>query len=218
MTNSIKLIVFDWDGTLANSTKLIIDCIQQAALDADLPQPAVAQTSHIIGLGLMEAITTLFGDIPHEKRAILARQYAHYYHAREDDVPLFEGVATTLPWLVEQGVQLAVATGKGRRGLNHALHNSGLQSYFSATRTVDECHSKPHPQMLLEIMDEMGVLPEQSIMVGDTIFDLQMAKNAGVAGLGVTYGAHPADKLRNIDALAYCDGFEQVAAWIKLRV
>jgi len=214
MIKSYDLIVFDWDGTLADSTQIIIDSIRTAADDVGLPIPARDAASSIIGLGLGEAIDTLFGDIGNSQFNELVARYGYHYKSKEHEIPLFYGASDAIPMLVERGHLLAVATGKGRNGLNRALEKSGISNYFHATRCVDECRSKPHPQMLLELMDELGVSSDRTLMIGDTSFDLLMAKNANVASLAVTYGAHPLDDLLSCGPVAHFDDFQELNKWI----
>jgi len=216
--NNYDLIIFDWDGTLANSTQLIVDAIRKGSVDVGLPEPTQAAASGIIGLGFREATYDLFGHISDEKLAELTGRYSHYYSLGEDYIPLFDGVPEAIAHLTEKAVPLAVATGKGRRGLNKALANSGIAHHFIATRCVDECQSKPHPQMILDLMDEVGASPERTLMIGDTSFDLQMAKNANVASLGVTYGAHPLERLLPHEPLAYFEQFTDLSTWLKAHL
>ena len=218
MQNNYDLIIFDWDGTLANSTQLIVDAICKGSVDVGLPEPTQAAASGIIGLGFREATYDLFGQIPDAQLAELTARYTYYYGLGEDHIPLFDGVTEAVTHLTEKGVPLAVATGKGRRGLNKALANSGIAHHFIATRSVDECHSKPNPQMILDLMDEVAAKPERTLMVGDTSFDLQMAKNANVASLGVTYGAHPLERLLPHWPLAHFEKFTDLSTWLKANV
>ncbi|SNR83385.1 phosphoglycolate phosphatase [Methylobacillus rhizosphaerae] len=217
MSKQFDLIVFDWDGTLANSTQIIVNSIRQAAVESGLEDPGQLAASSIIGLGLREAIEQLFGVITQEQLQQMAARYNVHYNARQDDVLLFEHAYETVTRLNRQGYMLGVATGKGRRGLNHALAHSGLGELIHGTRCVDECHSKPHPQMLMELMDEFGVEPGRTLMVGDTSFDLQMAQNAKVASLGVTYGAHPLERLLPHSPLAHFDEFATLSQWLELN-
>lgn len=214
MPKQFDLIVFDWDGTLANSTQMIVDCMRQSAMDAQLPVPTEADASQIIGLGMREAVRVLFGDLSSSDYARLTDRYREYYFAQDEATPLFEGVKEALPEFRALGFDLAVATGKGRNGLNKSLQMTGLAAYIQTTRTVDECFSKPHPQMLEELMEVHVSLPERTLMVGDTTFDLQMAQNAGVASVGVTYGAHAKEKLLGHAPMAVLDSFQQVREWI----
>lgn len=218
MTKRFDLVVFDWDGTLANSTQIIVDSIRGAALETGLPDPGQQAASSIIGLGLREAIEQLFGVISQAQIEQMAEGYNKFYNAKQDDVLLFDGAYDAVKRLNQQGTMLGVATGKGRRGLNHALEHSGLGALMHGTRCVDECHSKPHPQMLLELMDEFGVEPSRTLMIGDTSFDLQMAENAQVASLGVTYGAHPLERLLPHSPLAHFEDFATLAQWLEHNV
>ncbi|MCB5206424.1 HAD-IIIA family hydrolase [Methylovorus mays] len=213
-SNQFDLIIFDWDGTLANSTQLIVDAICKGSVDVGLPLPTHEAASGIIGLGLREALIELFGSVQELQIQQLMARYALYYNSGENEIPLFDGAAEAVAELHGRGIALAVATGKGRAGLNRALKNSGIGHYFHATRCVDECHSKPHPQMIHELMDEVGASPERTLMIGDTSFDLQMASNAGVSSLGVSYGAHPLERLLPHAPLAHFDDFTKLNQWL----
>lgn len=214
MPKKFDLIVFDWDGTLANSTQMIVDCMREASADAGLPVPEPTAASHIIGLGLAEAVNALFGELSDTQFEQLVSRYRYHYYARDEETPLFEGVAEAVDYLMQAGFMLAVATGKGRNGLNKSLERSGLGKYMHATRCVDECYSKPHPQMLHELMLELGAEPERTLMIGDTSYDLQMASNASVASLAVTYGAHPETELKKHQPLACFDRFDALNEWL----
>ncbi len=208
------LIVWDWDGTLADSTGMITRAVVKAAEQAGLPPLAPEKATSIIGLGLRESIYTLFGDLPDAQAQEVAKHYNANYYAEEHAIPLFSGAKETIVDLNRRGTKLAVATGKGRRGLNMALERSGLGAYFHATRTVDECFSKPHPQMLEELMDEMMVAPERTLMVGDTGFDMQMAQNAGVQAVAVTFGAHPQERLLSYNPIQVFHQFDALRQWL----
>jgi phosphoglycolate phosphatase len=214
MTKQFDLIVWDWDGTLADSTGMITNAILKAAEQVGLPALTPQVASNIIGLGLRESIEALYGDIPTEQAQALAMQYTANYYAGESEIPLFEGAADTIMALNKRGYKLAVATGKGRRGLNLALEHSGLGIYFHSTRTVDECFSKPHPQMLDELMEYLVVLPERTLMIGDTNYDLHMAQNAGVSAVGVTYGAQPAEKWQHLNPIQQFSDFASLSKWL----
>jgi len=216
MPRQFDLIVFDWDGTLVDSSQVIVDSIQAASRDVGLPVPAAAAVRSIIGMSLRPAIARLYQDVAvgeHQVHA-MAERYAHHFHARDHAIPLFEGVTQALVELEQAGFMLAVATGKGRRGLDHALDSTGLRPHFLASRCADECHSKPHPQMLQELMDELGAAPGRSLMVGDTAHDLQMARNAGIASLAVTFGAMPLEALLPHAPLAHFDQFTKLHQWL----
>jgi phosphoglycolate phosphatase len=214
MEKKFDLIVWDWDGTLANSTGMITDAIVQAAQQVGLPALDPKAASNIIGLGLRESIHALFGDLPADVSQKLATQYTANYYAGEQAIPLFSGAKETIIELNRRGYKLAVATGKGRRGLNLALQHCGLGNYFHETRTVDECFSKPHPQMLDEIMDACVATPERTLMIGDTSYDLQMAENAGVPAAAVTFGAQSHDKLLEYNSIAIFHQFDDLSAWL----
>ena len=184
------LIAFDWDGTLSDSTGLIVQCIQSACSDIGAPVPARADAAYVIGLGLTDALQHVAPGLPPARYPELAQRYRHHYMASQHDLLLFEGTLPMLQALKARNHLLAVATGKNRRGLDDALQHSQLKGIFHATRTADETASKPHPLMLHQLMRELGVLPERTLMVGDTTHDLELARNAGAASLGVSYGAH----------------------------
>ena len=215
MDKRFELIVFDWDGTLMDSTGAIVASIQAAALDLGIPPPSDERASHIIGLGLIDALRLALPDLPAERYHDVAARYRHHYLSRDQDLSLFDGAVELIDELAQAGHSLAVATGKTRKGLDRAFAVSGLGQRFHASRCADECHSKPHPQMLEELMVEFGVEPDATLMIGDTTHDLLMARNAGVAALGVAYGAHPRQTLE-AEAPLYCAGdVAQLAAWLR---
>lgn len=214
MPKKFDLIVWDWDGTLADSTGMITDALLKAAEEVGLPAITADEARSIIGLGLRESIQALYGDIPTDKAQALAKQYSINYYAGESEIPLFTGAAELIIELNKRGFKLAVATGKGRRGLNLALEHCGLGKYFQETRTVDECFSKPHPQMLDELMDNLVALPERTLMIGDTSYDLQMAQNAGVSAVGVTYGAQQAKQWQYLNPIQQFEDFASLSKWL----
>jgi len=193
---TVRTVVFDWDGTLADSIETIVSCMQLAATSVGLSSPTDGAVRDIIGLGLFEAVGELF---PQAESALLEATvdaYRQYYLMPENrSVILFAGVGELLDRLESAGFLLAVATGKSRRGLDRALAETGLKDRFVTTRTVDECHSKPHPQMLHEIANYTGVELTQMLMVGDGVMDMQMAANAGVACVAVSTGAGDRNEL-----------------------
>jgi len=184
------LIAFDWDGTLFDSTAIITRCIQAAVRDVGGTVPTDEAASHVIGLGLMQALAHAAPDVPQHKYAELGTRYRHHYMAQQDAISLFQGVLPMLADLKLRQHWLAVATGKSRKGLDAALEEVELRGVFDASRTADETAGKPHPRMLHELMREMDVAPDRVLMIGDTTHDLQMAANAGCASVGVSYGAH----------------------------
>lgn len=208
----IDLVVFDWDGTLIDSTGRIADCLHAAAQDVGMPLLARERYLGIIGLGLPEAFRTLYPDSDETTRQELRRHYARHYIARGEEAPCqpYDGAVDLLDTLQARGVRLAVATGKNRPGLERAFDQTGLRERFHATRTADETASKPDPQMLNEILSELHVPPQRALMVGDTGFDLEMAARAGVASVGLTHGAHGADELRRHRPVALIDHLRHV--------
>ena len=187
------LIVFDWDGTLFDSTALIVRCIQSACRDVGAEVPSDLQAAYVIGLGLDDALRSAVPGLPRERYGELGLRYRHHYFASQHELSLFEGTLEMLNALKSRRHRLGVATGKSRRGLDAALDTAQLKGLFDATRTADETASKPDPRMLLELMDELRVAPERTLMVGDTTHDLQLGINAGAACLAVSYGAHERD-------------------------
>jgi len=212
--SAFDLIVWDWDGTVADSTGLITQALIRAAHEAELPTLSEERARSIIGLGLRESIEVLFGAISDTQAQHLVSRYQQHYRAIEHDILLFPGIAETLTAIAQTPCKLAVATGKGRRGLNTALQQSGLAKLFDATKTVDECFSKPHPQMLDELMDELVVMPERTLMIGDSQYDLLMAKNAGVQAVAVSYGSQSAAQLAPHAPLAIFDEVSSLHAWL----
>jgi phosphoglycolate phosphatase len=184
------LIAFDWDGTLFDSTAIIVRCIQDAVVDVGGARPTQQAAAYVIGMALGSALAHAAPDVAPEKYPELDARYRHHYTRHQDDLSLFEGVLPLLQDLRGRHHWLAVATGKSRRGLDEALHAVELQGVFDGSRTADETAGKPHPRMLHELMREFGVEPERTLMIGDTTHDLQMAVNAGCASVGVSYGAH----------------------------
>jgi len=215
MAKRFELIVFDWDGTLMDSAATIASSVQAAARDLGLEPPSDERARHIIGLGLEDALRHAMPNLPGERYGELSDRYRHHYLSRDHELVLFAGVEALLEELLGAGHLLAVATGKSRLGLNRALEVSGLGPRFHATRCADECFSKPHPQMLEELMEEFGTAPEATLMIGDTSHDVQMAHNAGVPAVAVSYGAHPRSGLDALSPLQCLDSVPELAAWLK---
>ncbi|TSE18377.1 5'-nucleotidase [Tepidimonas alkaliphilus] len=209
------LIVFDWDGTLFDSTALIVQCIQAAVQDVGGQVPSRERAAWVIGLGLEQALVQAAPDVPAHRHAQLVQRYQYHWFARQHEVTLFDGVLPMLHDLRARGHRLAVATGKSRRGLDAALRSVALHGVFDATRTAEETASKPHPQMLLELMKELEVPPERTLMIGDTSHDLQLARNAGCAALAVGYGAHGHDELLAHAPLALVHSVAELHAWLQ---
>jgi phosphoglycolate phosphatase len=195
------LFIFDWDGTLCNSLDRIILSAQRAAVDCDLEEPAASQVQSIVGLGLAEALQRLFPHLSEQQYQPLVGRYKHHFLNLAEEVPspLYKDALHTLESLRTADHQLAVATGKSRMGLDLVLRELGMQNYFDATRCADETKSKPHPMMLHELLVELDHPAEQALMIGDTDFDLQMARSAGIRAVGVTYGAHSRERLEQSD-------------------
>lgn len=216
MSCNYNLIVFDWDGTLMDSEARIVACVRGAIKDLELPLLDDSAIRNIIGLGLREAIETLYpGSDEQLHRDMVDRYRYHFLTADPTPSELFKGSREVLEGLSDAGYLLAVATGKGRAGLDKVLRETELGGLFHGTRCADETFSKPHPQMLLELMDELGAEPEETLMIGDTEYDLQMAKNAGTAALGVSYGVHEVERLRKHDPLDILDGISEVTEWLE---
>lgn len=215
MSKRFELIVFDWDGTLIDSEARIVNCMHAAIQDLELPARSPAQLRNIIGLGLQEALASLYpGRQDADYQALVERYRQHFLV--HDDTPsvLFPGVVDMLAELRERGHFLAIATGKGRIGLDKALAETNLRHTFDFTRCADETRSKPHPQMLDEIMDRLGVAREDTLMVGDTEYDMQMANNAGISCLAVSYGVHEKARLLDCNPLACVDDSVALRQWL----
>lgn len=218
MNRTFDLIVFDWDGTLMDSTAHIAASIQAACADLGLPIPDRRAASHVIGLGLEDALRRVSPTLPPERYPEMVDAYRQHYLNADATIELFEHVQEGLAELQQSGLFLAVATGKSRKGLDRVLAETGLGAVFHASRTADECHSKPHPAMLLELTDELGVDPRRTLMVGDTTHDLLMAQNAGTHKVGMSYGAHPVDALLECRPLALFDDFRGLLQWLKPQI
>jgi phosphoglycolate phosphatase len=214
-SHRFRLIVFDWDGTLADSTALIAQSLQQACRAIGAPVPDEACARHVIGLGLVDALRHVAPTLPQERYQELARHYRDCYVARESEIPLFDGVRQMLDELATAGFLLAVATGKGRAGLQRALALHGVAHHFFATRCADEGFPKPHPDMLLHLMERASVDPGATLMIGDTSHDLELARNAGAAALAVAWGAHPAEGLGQFGALATVHSIAELRRWLQ---
>ncbi|MFD0667675.1 HAD family hydrolase [Ramlibacter sp. MAHUQ-53] len=209
------LIAFDWDGTLFDSTAIIVRCIQRAVVDVGGRKPSDQAAAYVIGMALTQALAHAAPDVPPEKYPELSARYRHHYGVHQDDLSLFEGVLPLLSQLRERHHWLAVATGKSRQGLNEVLRTVELQGMFDGSRTADETAGKPHPRMLHELMREFGVDPERTLMIGDTTHDLQMARNAGCASVGVSYGAHEPDAFHELGPLHIAHSVRDLHQWLE---
>ena len=208
------LIAFDWDGTLFDSTAIITRSIQRAVRDVGGTVPTDRDASFVIGMGLMQALAHAAPDVPKEKYPELGARYRYHYAMHQNDITLFEGVLALLHDLRQRKHVLAVATGKSRNGLNEALASASLKGAFDGTRTADETAGKPDPLMLHELMVEFDVAPERTLMIGDTTHDLQMARNAGCASVGVSYGAHEPDEFHALQPVFIGHSVREVHQWL----
>jgi len=214
MPRRYELVVFDWDGTLIDSAGAIAACIQAACRDLGVPVPDDERASHVIGLGLADALAYAVPALPASEYGRLVERYRVHFLARDPALPLFPGTRPMLEGLRGRGHALAIATGKSSAGLARALAHTGLAELFHATRCADQCASKPAPEMLLELMAELDAEPARTLMIGDTSHDLQMAAAAGVAAVAVSYGAHRGEALAALDPLALVHSTAELAAWL----
>jgi phosphoglycolate phosphatase len=213
--SAYDLIVFDWDGTLMDSTGLIARSLQRACADVGLAVPTDSDARFVIGLGLDDTFNHVAPGVEPERKEKLAERYRHHFLAQEGfGAPLYGGVPEMLADLHGRGRRLAVATGKARRGLERVLDATGLRPWFEATRCADEGFSKPHPDMLLMLLDMTGVEPRRAVMVGDTTHDLELAANAGVDAIAVSYGAHDEKLLATRPAAARCASVAELHRWL----
>ncbi len=208
------LIAFDWDGTLFDSTAIITRSIQEAVRDVGGQVPTAEAAAWVIGMALPQALAHAAPDVPREKYPELALRYRHHYLRHQDDISLFDGVLPLLEMLKGRSHLLAVATGKSRRGLDHVLHAVQLRGVFDASRTADETAGKPHPLMLHELMAELDVAPERTLMIGDTTHDLEMARAAGCASVGVGYGAHSTEGFAPLLPLFIASSVPELHQWL----
>ncbi|OFZ68926.1 MAG: HAD family hydrolase [Betaproteobacteria bacterium RBG_16_56_24] len=215
MAKRYDLIVFDWDGTVMDSTAVISGSIQAACRDLGLKVPDDETARHVIGLGLEQALRYAVPDLPVAMYPDLVARYRHHFLAQDENIPLFEGARETIAVLHGAGYWLGVATGKSNAGLSRAMESSGMKSFFHATRTADQTFSKPDPAMLFELMDELGVSAGRTLMVGDTTHDVQMAQNAKVDVVAVGHGAHPPAQLQESNPLALVRDFAELRAWFR---
>jgi phosphoglycolate phosphatase len=212
--NDLKLLVFDWDGTLMDSEAQIVGCMRAAAADLALPERSPDEIRNIIGLGLKEAVTSLYPEHGEILADDLAARYREHWLGQLEASTLFPGVVETLQLLKEEGFLLAVATGKGRAGLDRALAMTGLDAVFDATRCADETRSKPHPQMLHEIMQALDVPGPRTAMIGDTEYDMAMARNANTHPVAVSYGVHEWERLQPHAPLVCLEQFTDINDWL----
>ena len=208
------LIAFDWDGTLFDSTAIIVRCMQQAVVDVGGAMPSKEAASYVIGMSLIPALAHAAPDVPQEKYPELGNRYRYHYLATQNEISLFEGVLPMLAELKARHHWLTVATGKSRRGLNDVLRSRQLEGIFDGSRTADETAGKPDPRMLHELMREFGTEPERTLMIGDTTHDLQMALSAGCASVGVSYGAHEPDGFHALKPKLVASSVAELRQWL----
>lgn len=209
-----RLIVFDWDGTLADSTAPITAAIRAACAGIGRPMPSETDARYVIGLGLADALAHVAPGLSSDEQRELSAHYRRHYLDREPTIPLFEGASQLLADLDDAGFLLAVATGKTRVGLDRAIARNGLAGRFHATRCADEGFPKPNPDMLLHLMDRLAVAPEETLMIGDTTHDLELARNAGTSSLAVAYGAHDLEGLARLAPLATVHSIAEMREWL----
>jgi len=215
VTRRFDLLVFDWDGTLMDSAERIVNCFRAAAVDVGVCPPDAAAVRDVIGLGMRESVERVLPEADEDTVVRVIERYGvHFLELDPTPMPLFAGVEEGLARLRDRGFRLAVATGKSRRGLNRALASTGLEERFEATRCADESLPKPDPRMLHDLVGMTGVAPERALMVGDTTYDLEMARRAGVSSLAVSYGAHDAQRLGELMPLGCLASFEDVVDWL----
>lgn len=208
------LFVFDWDGTISDSAAKIVDCMQTAATRAGEDAQTDAAIRNIIGLGMPEALLALYPEASEERKTLIYKHYSDYF--KEKDAvpsPFFAGAKDTMSRLKEQGFYIAVATGKSRAGLDRVLKTLGMSDFFHTSRCADETASKPHPLMLQEILDELGVSVSQAVMVGDTEYDMDMAEQINMKRIAVSYGAHNIERLQHFNPSLCVDTFSDIEKW-----
>ncbi|CAH9055226.1 hypothetical protein PSECIP111951_01197 [Pseudoalteromonas holothuriae] len=212
-----KLVIFDWDGTIMDSVPKIVNTLKLAAEKVGVSVPCDDKAAAIIGLSLDTAVATLFPD-DNQHWAALIKAYQHQYvHGDNTATPLFDNAHNYIHQLKSQGVLLAVATGKSRAGLERMLLQTGLGQYFVTTRTADEANSKPSPDMINQILDELDIAIEDVVMIGDSLLDMKMAENAGVDAIAMSCGAASAEQLQQSSALTICENYQQLESFLQRK-
>lgn len=215
MKRRYKLLVFDWDGTLMDSQARIVDCMQAGFRDNGFDAPSGNTISNFIGLGLIEAVRELSpGFLPTQQQRIADAYREHFLVHNDTPSRFFDGATETLKKLRADGYMLAVATGKSRRGLDEEFEKTGIRGMFELSRCAGETRSKPHPDMLQEIMDILGLMAAETLMIGDTEFDMLMARNAGADALAVSYGVHDRERLLKTDPVGIVDDVSHIPDWV----
>ncbi|WP_415301826.1 HAD family hydrolase [Alcaligenes sp. SJTW-7] len=210
-------VLFDWDGTVMDSTYSIASSIQLASADLELPVPSIQQASWVIGLSLESALYRAVPDLTAEQMPLFLERYRHHFMQRDPHIKLFDGILPFMGELRGRQIALGVATGKSRQGLDRVLQQVNLSTFFDATRCADETRSKPDPEMLHQLLAELMLEPEQVLMVGDTVHDIHMAANAGMDSVAVTYGAHDPQTLAKAEPTVMVDNVAQMRDWLLAR-
>lgn len=211
-------VLFDWDGTVMDSTYSIASSIQLASADLELPVPSIQQASWVIGLSLESALYRAVPDLTAEQMPLFLERYRYHFMQRDPHIKLFDGILPFMGELRGRQIALGVATGKSRQGLDRVLQQVKLSTFFDATRCADETRSKPDPEMLHQLLAELMLEPEQVLMVGDTVHDIHMAANAGMDSVAVTYGAHDPQTLAKAEPTVMVDNVAQMRDWVLARI
>lgn len=213
-----KAVIFDWDGTVMDSTACIVGAIQSACVDLEIPVPTVEQASWVIGLSLDSALQRCAPQLPAERIPQFIERYRHHFFLYDRQLALFDGILPLLDDLKSREIRLGVATGKTRVGLDRVLQANQLADRFDCTRCADESRGKPHPAMLFDIMKRLDLAPEHVLMVGDTTHDVQMASSAGVDSMAVTYGAHSKRTLLLSEPTVMVSSVREMRDWLTQRL
>lgn len=218
MTHTPELIIFDWDGTVVDSTQTIAEAIRQSCRDLGLAVPTVEAASYVIGLGLRDALHVVAPGLGPDQAQALSDRFRHHYLARDQFLRPFDGILSLLGLIEARGLPMAVATGKSRKGLERAFDATGTRSYFATSRCADESVPKPGPEMVLEICEELAIDTSRALVIGDTTHDIQMAKAAGASVVAVGYGAHPPERLLQEEPLALLGSVSQLTRFVEQRL
>ena len=209
------LVIFDWDGTISDSAEKISACMQKSAIDAGEEPRTVEQIKNIIGLGLPEAVESLYPELSEQKRREIRLGYSeHFTRDDQQPSPFFPGVMETLSKLKQKGFHLAIATGKSRRGLNRVLDTLNMLDFFHGSRCADETASKPDPLMLKELLHEFERPAEQAVFIGDTEYDMAMAQALEMPRIAVSFGAHHINRLKPYAPVMCVDQFSQILDYL----
>lgn len=214
MSKKYNVIIFDWDGTIVNSTGLIVSAIKDAAICKGISFSDERKLYSVIGLSLDLAFRKLFDTLSNQEIIELQDLYKETYLKKANNISLFDGIDSGIKDLQRRGYSLAIATGMSRKGLDRALKQSGLNSFFPVTKTIDECFSKPHPQMIEEILDYYMISPDKALLVGDSTHDLKMAINSGIDSIGVTYGSEAPQELIKYKPKILANNTFEIFEWI----